>query len=260
MAKEEEERTPQQFRELLRSQYEYPEDVEDQRGRRRRRTRRASRKDERARTAQWIEQERRREPISSRAALLLVVALLAIGVLGRYGPGWITGRDDAASKIAATATASATPSGTDNKPAGSPSITPPTPSATPPADLSDPDTVAAEFVRHYLTRNPPVDEDHTAAVRRAAPWASAALVRNLAGHDDPAFGRLVSRGGVATVSTVTVKPADTRLPGDTPLRVWRTVTAKVDIVGYTTYSETTTLQTELITDGTGWRVNRILGV
>ncbi|MFF5924174.1 hypothetical protein ACFY8C_38490 [Streptomyces flavochromogenes] len=256
--KDEEQRTAAQFRELLKSGYDYPEGVEEQRGRRRRRARRAFRKGERDRTTQWIDQERRREPISSRAALLVVVALLAIGVLGRYGPAWITGQDAAADKV--TATASATPSGHANdKPApSSPAAPSPSPDAV--VDLSVPDRVAEEFVRNYLTRNPPVDEDHTAAVRRAAPWATAALVDNLSGHDDPAFARLVSRGGVATVATVTVKPADTRLPGDTPLRVWRTVTAKVDVVGYTTYSETTTLQTELIHDGAGWRVDRILGV
>ncbi|MFF0561489.1 hypothetical protein [Streptomyces sp. NPDC004266] len=257
MAKKDDERTPQQFRELLRAQYDYPEDVEDERGWRRRRARRAYRKGERGRTAEWIDQERRREPISSRAALLVVVALLAIGVLGRFGPNWITGHNDTATTV--TTTPSATPSRADGKQA--PSSPPPaSPSATPSAQLADPDAVAEEFVRHYLARNPPVDQDHTAAVQRAAPWATTALVDNLSGHDDPAFARLVSRGGVATVSAVAVKPAGTQLPGDTPLRVWRTVTAKVDVVGYTTYSETTRLQTELINDGTGWRVDRLLGV
>ncbi|MFG3041859.1 hypothetical protein ACGFYZ_33660 [Streptomyces sp. NPDC048330] len=259
MPKNEDRRTPAQFRELLNAEYDYPEDIENERGRRGRRARRAYRKGERARTAQWIDQERRREPISSRAAFLVVVALLAIGVLGRFGPDWISGGDTGADKVAAVP--SATPPGADGKPAPSSSpATVPAPSATSSADLTDPDAVAEAFVRQYLTRNPPVDQDHTAAVYRAAPWATAALVENLSGHDDPAFDRLVSRGGVSTVSTVTVKPAGTRLPVDTPLRVWRTVKAKVDVVGYTTYSETTTLQTELINDGASWRVARLLGV
>ncbi|MFD7978765.1 hypothetical protein [Streptomyces sp. NPDC059071] len=256
MAKDEGRRTPQEFRELLKGGYDYPAEVDAERGRRRRRARRAYRRSERQRTTAWIEQERRREPISARAALLVVAVLLGVGALARFGPDSVTGRDHGADKVAPAPSASTT--GADDKPSATASAPSPSPSA--PVDLSDPNLVAEQFTRHYLTRNPPVDQDHTAAVRRAAPWATEALVENLAGNDDPAFGRLVSRGGVATVDTVTVGPASDKLPPDTPLRVWRIVTAKVDVVGYTTYTETTTLQIELTNTGAGWRVARILGV
>ncbi|WP_411078261.1 hypothetical protein [Streptomyces sp. cmx-10-25] len=254
------ERSPQQWRDLLSTGYDYPEETEEGRRGRRRRARRAYRKSERGRTKEWIEQERRREPIGARAALAVVLVLLAVGVLARVGPGWLTGRGAPASSVATapSPTVPGTPpasDGGDDKPAPTVSSSP---SAS--ADLSAPDSVAEEFVRHYLTRNPPEDQDHTAAVERAAPWATEALTVNLARSDDPAWGRLVSRGGVSTVSAVTVKPAGQQLPVDTPLRVWRTVTAKVDVVGYTTYTETTTLQVEVINDGENWRVSRILGV
>ncbi|WP_432089587.1 hypothetical protein [Streptomyces sp. bgisy095] len=258
------ERTPQQWRDLLSTGYDYPEETEEGRRGQRRRARRAYRKSERARSKAWVEQERRREPINARAALAIVVVLLAVGVLARFGPDWLTGRDDTASRVT-TAPAAATPGtpsasadGADDKP--SPTAPSPSPSPSASADLTAPDPVAKEFVRHYLTRNPPEDQDHTASVERAAPWATRALTINLARSDDPAWGRLVSRGGVSTVSAVTVKPAGQDLPVDTPLRVWRTVTAKVDVVGYTTYTETTTLQVEVIHDGESWRVSRILGI
>ncbi|MEV6332250.1 hypothetical protein [Streptomyces sp. NPDC051909] len=258
MAKDDQPRTPQEFRDLLKAGYDYPEEVDDERGRRRRRARRAHRQAERARTAQWIAEERRREPISARAALLIVAVLLGVGVFARLGPDWITGRDEGAGHVAAAPTAA--PSAADDKPPAptAPAPSPPAPSAT--VDLSDPETVAEQFARHYLTRNPPEDQDHTGAVRRAAPWATPALVENLSQSDDPAFERLVSRGGISTVSTVTVKPAGGQLPPDNPLRVWRTVTAKVDVVGYTTYSETTVLQCELTATDGQWRVARVLGV
>ncbi|MFI8829021.1 hypothetical protein [Streptomyces sp. NPDC053431] len=253
-----EEQSPPHVRELLKAQYDYPEDVETGRGGSRRRARRAYRRSERQRTAAWIEQERRREPITARAALVVVTVLLGMGVLARLGPGWITGGDERADQVVAGP--SAFPAGAANsKPAVS-SSPPLSPLASPSADLSLPDRVAEAFVRQYLTRNPPKDQDHTAAVGRAAPWATPALVENLSQHDDPPFGRLVSRGGVSMVSTVTVKHAGQQLPGDTPLRAWRTVTAKVDIVGYTSYSETTTLQCELINTDGEWRVARVLGV
>ncbi|MFJ5099250.1 hypothetical protein [Streptomyces sp. NPDC088557] len=253
-----EDRTPQQFRELLRAGYDYPDDIENTPGRRRRRrARRAHRQAERARTTQWIAQERRREPIGARAALLVVAVLLGVGALARFGPAWITGGEPTAARPpAAPGAPAATGPGPDGKPPAPGTPTAPAPSA----DLSDPERVAEQFVRHYLTRNPPQDGDHTAAVRRAEPWATAALTENLAGNNDPAFDRLVSRGGVSAVTAVTVTPAGRQLPVDTPLRMWRTVKATVDVVGYTAYTETSTLQVELTTTGTGWQVSRLLGV
>ncbi|MGW6569960.1 hypothetical protein [Streptomyces sp. NPDC054975] len=258
MTKDDDSRTPQEWRELLRTTYDYPEEVNEGRRRQRRRARRAYRQSERRRTAEWISRERRREPITAAGALLVVAVVLAMGLLARFGPDWIRGeRDSGAGKVTATQPA-ASPSD-DGKP-GAASPPPASPSPSVSADLSDPEKVAEQFVRHYLTRTPPGDQDHTAAVLRAQPWATPGLVENLANHDDPAFDRLVSRGGVSTVSTVKVEPAGQSLPVDTPVRVWRKVTAKVDVEGYTNYSETTTLETELTNTGAGWRVSRILGV
>ncbi len=261
MAKEEE-RTPQEWRELLSATYDYPEEIEDEPRRRRRRLRRTHRQAERERTAEWIAEQRRRESLRPVTALVIVGAVLLAGVLSRYGPDWLGGGKDGSTGV--TASASPSPStDQDDKPAASASPTgtgsvSPSPSAS--VDLSDPETVAEEWTRHYLTRNPPEDEDHTAAVRRADPWAMPALTENLANSSDPAWDRLVSRGGVATVSAVTVKPAGGDLPPDTPLRVWRTVTATVKVAGYTDYTEKTTLQAELTNSGKGWRVSRVVGV
>ncbi|MGO4420585.1 hypothetical protein AB4Z54_18135, partial [Streptomyces sp. MCAF7] len=146
--------------------------------------------------------------------------------------------------------------------AGTPSSAPATsPSSSSAADLSDPDNVAEEAIRRYLSRNPPADGDHEASVLRAAPYMTRALVENLASNSDPAFDKLVSRGGIATVRTVKVGPADDKLPVDSPLRVWRKTTAKVYVEGYTNYTETTVLQLELVnSSGDSWRVSRILGL
>ncbi|MGW4954549.1 hypothetical protein [Streptomyces parvulus] len=256
----EEEKTPEQWRELLRTTYDYPEEIKDAPRRRRRRLRREHRHGERARTAEWIKAERRREPTTPAVALVVVAVILVAGVLARFGPQWFSD-DGRASSV--TASASPSPAGDDDKAPGTASASPsasPSPSAS--VDLSDPDTVAKEFTRHYLTRNPPVDNDHTAAVRRAAPWAMPALVENLANSSDPAWEKLVSQGGVSTVTAVTAKPPaeSLRLPPDTPLRKWRTVTATVHVAGYTDDTQRTTLQTELTNTGDGWHVSRILGV
>ncbi|MEW2310654.1 hypothetical protein AB0918_18770 [Streptomyces sp. NPDC006864] len=246
---------PEAFRELLReTRYDYPEDTRTGGRGQRRRARRQHRTEQRRLTARRLDQERRREPTRARAALLVVLLLLAIGTAARYGPDWLTGSAGQVTTAPASPS-TAPPSQTDDKPpAAAPS---PTASA---LDRSTPDTVAEQFARAYLTRNPPVDQSHGTVVRRAAPWATPPLVQNLTEHSDPAWDRLVSRGGVSTVSAVTVKPAGADLPVDTPLRVWRTITATVDVEGYTRYTERTVLRAELVSAGGGWRVSRLLGV
>ncbi|MFC8341203.1 hypothetical protein ACFUJX_29875 [Streptomyces rubiginosohelvolus] len=108
---------------------------------------------------------------------------------------------------AAQPSASAPPA--DAKPPATSTPDPATSSAPDPAtvDMTTPDAVAAAAIRAYLTRNPSVDNGHAASVRRAAPYMTRSLVANLTASADPAYGRLVSRGGVAVVSRTSVGPA-----------------------------------------------------
>ncbi|MGW2672364.1 hypothetical protein ACWC5F_30475 [Streptomyces sp. NPDC001272] len=255
-----EDRTAQEWRELLRTSYDYPEETKEGRRKERRRARRAHRRSEREHTAEWIRQRRRREPITIGGAALVVAALLALGACARFGPDWIKG--GSSSTGASRVTAAPDPvkrTGDDAKPSG-PAPAPTSASPSTAVDLSVPDKVAEAFVRQYLTRNPPKDQTHRAAVDRAAPWATRSLTANLEANTDPAFDKLVSRGGVSKVSAVTVAPAGGTLPPDSPLRVWRTVTATVDVQGYTNSTETTVIQAEVTHTESGWRVSGILGV
>ncbi|MGW2227455.1 hypothetical protein [Streptomyces formicae] len=255
-------RSPQEWREILRS-WDYPEEVETGRRRERRRARRAHRTEARRRTTQWVREERRRDPIRPRAALVIVAVILGLGVGARWLWPGLNGDDD---RPSASVSASSTPAVQDDKPGTGETDTAtssPSSSPSPAADLSKPDHVAESAIRRYLTRNPPADGDHTAPVLKAAPYMAPALVENLASSSDPAWDKLVSRGGVATVTTIKAGPVPEkkRLPVDTPLRVWRQVTAKVHVKGYTDYDEQHVLQVELTNpSGNAWRVTRILGL
>ncbi|MFJ3673668.1 hypothetical protein ACIPSE_45225 [Streptomyces sp. NPDC090106] len=262
MAKDSEERTPQEWRDILAS-YQYPDEIGKISRRRgqRREAKREHRHQVREDAKEWVREQRRREPIRPTVALIIVAVFLGAGVVTKYvWPSLLGGSTNEGTHVTATATAA--PSGYDGKPAASPVPTSATPSSSPSTtvDLGDPDHVAEEAVRLYLTRNPPQDKDHAASIRRAAPYLTPALTNNLASQEDPSWGKLVSRGGVATVRTAKAGPAGDDLPIDTPLRVWRTVTTKVDIEGYTDYSETHELNLELTTTEDGWRVSRILGL
>lgn len=254
------ERTPEEWRDLL-AGFRYPEETKQGHRRVRRQARRDHRDTARRQTKEWVREQRRRDPLRPAGALIIVLVILGLGVGARFlWPGMLGQRHHPGAPAVATATAN--PTGQTYQP----NTAPPTPSSspssspTPAADLSNPDHVARDAIQLYLTRNPPEDGDHTASVLRAAPYLTPALVENLTSNDDPAWNRLVSRGGVSTVHTVTVSPAGTGLPADTPIRVWRKVTAKVDVEGYTHYSEETILHVEVTNTGDGWQVSRILGL
>ncbi|GHH56217.1 hypothetical protein [Streptomyces candidus] len=251
--------TPEEWREILAS-FSYPEEVKKTKGRRgRREAKREYREGVRRHTKEWVREERRRDPIRPAGALVVVLLILGLGVGARLLWPSLLGEGHTGDRV--TATASPSPGAQKEGPAAAPSNSSPSPSSSAAVDLSKPDHVAEEAVRLYLTRNPPEDGDHTASVLRAEPYMTPSLVENLAGHTDRGWLKLVSRGGVATVGAVKVKPAGTDLPVDTPVRVWRTTTAKVDVEGYEDYSETTVLHVELTNgDGDGWRVSRILGL
>ncbi|MFF5809106.1 hypothetical protein [Streptomyces sp. NPDC012746] len=249
--------TPQEWREILAS-FDYPEEVKNAPRRSRGRAKREYREEARRQTKEWVREQRRRDPIRPAGAAIIIALILALGLGARWlWPGLLGGDHAEGSRVTATAS----PTG-DDKPPSSPSSssTGPSASSAPAADLRDPKRVAEEAVRLYLTRNPPEDGTHKAAVRRAAPYMAPPLVENLTEHQDPAWDRLVSRGGVSTVSAVKVEAAGTDLPADTPLRVWRKVTATVNVKGYTDYQETPVLQLELMLSGDEWRVSRILGL
>ncbi|MYT25946.1 hypothetical protein GTW69_37715 [Streptomyces sp. SID7760] len=257
-------RTPQEWREIL-ANAKYPEEIKKEGSRRqRRRAKTSHRGDVRTQTQEWVREQRRRDPIRPMGALIVVVLILAMGAGARWVWPDLFGERGKPTQ-SGNATAPAIPG--DNKPAApaDPSAPSPSPSPStspmPSVDLSNPNHVAEQVVRLYLTRNPPKDKTHKAVIERAEPYLAPALAANLVEHSDPAWDKLVSRGGVSTVRTVTVTPSGPDLPGDSPLRVWRKATATVDVEGYTNYSETTALDLEIMTSGDGtWRVTRILGL
>lgn len=250
------ERSPQEWRELLRNA-NYPEEIRRTKGRRaRRQARREHTQEVRRQTIEYVRAERRREPIRPAAAVITIAVILALGVGARFL--WPNFVGDGGGR--ATVIASPTPTGKDDEPGtGTDTSPPPSPSSSS-ADRSDPEHVAKETVRIYLTRNPPKDKEHSASALRAEPYMTPALVKNLASSSDPAWDKLVSRGDVTTVRSVEANPAGDELPTDSPLRVWRKIVARVHVVGYETFDETTSLRAEVTKTDDGWRVSRILGL
>ncbi|MFJ4880866.1 hypothetical protein ACIP93_37450 [Streptomyces sp. NPDC088745] len=188
----------------------------------------------------------RREPVTPLGLLLAVALLLGTGLLVRH-----------------LTTDGSVPPAAAPRPSAPAAVQPPPPrpAAPAPAVVPAPEDVSEAWARAYWTRDPVPDRTHVAAVRRAAPWATASLTANLSAHTDRAWGRLVSRGGISTATAVRVSPAGTDLPPDIPdVRVWRTIATTTAVDGYTRYTETHTVRAELLRLTAGWRVSRVLGL
>ncbi|MET9413361.1 hypothetical protein ABZY03_04075 [Streptomyces klenkii] len=264
MSKDKNQRPSSEWRELLKADYDYPEEIEKAGKRRvRRKARKAYRQEQREEYKRRLADERRREPITAGGAILVMVVVLAIGAAAAH---WWPDRTGAPSTVghAGDTTRVQTGGGQDGgQPSTPPAPKPPQPSPSAKADRSKPEKAAEGWARAYLTRNPPVDKTHTASVDRAAPWMTDALVVNLKQFDDKAWAELVSNGGVSKVDKVTVGPADddrVRMQADTEARVWRRTSADITVKGYRTYTETRVYLTEIMLTSDGWRVGRVLGV
>ncbi|MER7112256.1 hypothetical protein [Streptomyces sp. NPDC000229] len=251
--------SPEDWRELLRTQYDYPDDlVPEGSGRKaRRRAKKEWREADRESRKAYVRGLREREPASPGGIIVLLVALLVIGGVA----SWLFpkySQDDAkpADHVQASPTANAgagSSSGAAGQPAASAS-----PSG-PAVDLSEPDGVSAAFIKAYLTRDPVKDQGPQASVERAEPWMTKSLRENLVAHPDPDYQRLVIRGGVATVGKVEVAEAGDELPVDIPkVRAFREVRASITVKEWETETEVRTLHLELVYTKQGWLVARIL--
>ncbi|MFI1621870.1 hypothetical protein ACH4VT_33670 [Streptomyces lydicus] len=242
-------RTPEELRGLLRGNY--PEDVEEFPHRRqRRRAKKAYRRQQVRATHEWVREEREKEPTTAAGAIALVVLLVLIGVVVH----WLTPSD---SDGHGTETGKRTHPTVTVSPHHTPT---PSPSATPSVAADDSDAVAQAWARAYYSRNPPQDRTHRGVAERASRLMTKQLTANLSEHSDPDWDKLVSRGGISTVTGAKVSLAGTDLPADTPLRVWRQIAVTIKVAGYTHYTDTRTVQAELSRLGDQWRVSRVLGL
>ncbi|MFK0296336.1 hypothetical protein ACIQU6_38495 [Streptomyces sp. NPDC090442] len=235
-----------------------PDEVTELPLRQRRRAKKAWRSARRDERVAWIKAERRKVPTP------LTVPIVALTVAGLIaGAAWLWPHNNDQPPLKAAPTPSAHPTTPDNEPTHAPTPTPtPTPTS---AHPTTPDAVAQAFTTAYTTRIPLQDGTHTAAVQRAAPYASTALVDNLKHHDDADFNKLIAAQATqAKPSKVEIaQPTEKQRPApDTSIRLWRQATVTIDVKGTDAYRYTRhlTLEVSRADVGRPWAVTRVLGV
>ncbi|MFE6272238.1 hypothetical protein ACFVQ9_25995 [Streptomyces goshikiensis] len=246
--------TAAEWREVLRKE-ELPDDITELPRRKRRRAAKNWR------SARRLEREQAIRAARGKAPVTLAVPVLALLLAGAVVAGsWLW--PDHAEKNTPAAP-KPTPSAAS---AGDPQTTAaPTPAETPTATITDPDKVAERFATAYSTRLLMEDATHAGAVRRAAPYASDALVANLKRHDDRDWNKLVAAQArdAKPSKTVIAKPNEKQRPApDTDIRIWRQATVTVAVTGTDnyTYTREMTIEVSRADIGTPWMVTRVLGL
>lgn len=240
-----------EWRALLREEELPPELAELPRRKRRKAKKRwrSARRDERS---EWIREERRKTPTPVTIPIIALVVAAAVA-----GAAWLWPGRDGSDRV-------------QNKPnpsvdAPKSPVTSPTPTASAPAVADNPQAVATAFVTAYTLRRPLEDGSHKAAVRRAAPYASAPLVENLTKHDDLDFNQLVAAQATeARPAKVDIgAPSATDRPApDTSTRVYLQATVALDVKATApyTYTRHLTIEVARADAASPWMVTRVLGL
>lgn len=247
-------RTPEGWREWLRAD-ELPDQIAELPFRQRRRAKRAWRSARRDARTRWVKEERRKVPTPLSVPIILLVVAGAVAAAS-----WLNSHHDRDTvQSPPPATHSATPSPQDDSP--SPAASASTTARRP----ATPDGIAKAFVLAYTTRILLQDGTHSAAVKRAAPYASTALVDNLNRHDDVDWNKLVAAQATSATPTqvsINTPAATEEFAPDTPVRVYRDATARIEVKGTDNYTYTRhlTLEVSRADVGQPWMVTRVLGL
>ncbi|HEU4946194.1 MAG TPA: hypothetical protein VFT31_03465 [Kribbella sp.] len=260
---------PGSWRDVVRVDYDYPDEIDDLSRRDRRRAKRDWRRDDHAARVAWLRERRQAEPTSPVVAIVAVV-ILAIIVLGIGGGLPRMLRDDEPQgREIGLLTPSLPPERSTTEPAdASPTMPSQTSTGSVPPVLterpSDAATtaasdVASSWARVFYTRDP-MAETYEELVARAAQYTTDEVARSFAAAGDLTYEALKADGGrSAVVSASVVAPRPDTAPVDTPTRISRLVTVTIDISGRRPDRVTVPLVVTLIPQESRWLISDVNG-
>ncbi|HYU04099.1 MAG TPA: hypothetical protein VEL02_09680 [Jatrophihabitantaceae bacterium] len=195
---------------------------------------------------QWLRERRQAEPASPVGVLVAVILLVVVVLgIGGFGPRLLHGGKAERPSVGLLTPANpsaAVPSSeiSSPSPASSASASSPRPSATPPpvmkarasaADITAASRVAVNWGRAFYTRRP-ATETYQQLVDRTRSYMTSAVAASFASAGDPTYEALKKAHGTSRVVTITsVQPRAGTAPVDTPSRITRLLTLKIQITG-----------------------------
>ncbi|WBQ02906.1 hypothetical protein [Kribbella sp. CA-293567] len=263
---------PDGWRDVVRPDYSYPDEIDDLRRRDRRQAKRSWRRDDYAERMAWLRQQRQSEPTSP-VTVVVAVLILAIVVLG-FGGGLprLLGRDEPADKNVGLLTPSLPPEqpgASEPVPTAEPSsvVSPTSSISTPPVLTERPTALATtavvdvvtKWARMFYTRDPSA-ETYSELVAKTGPFITDQVGDSLVANEDSTYEALKTDSGKSIVASVTVTtPKPDSAPVDTPTRISRLVTVTIDITGKRPDRIVLPLVVTLVPEDAAWVVSDLNG-
>ncbi|MFI7068069.1 hypothetical protein ACIBL3_44255 [Kribbella sp. NPDC050124] len=264
---------PDSWRSLMSTDYDYPEEMGELRGRDRRRAKKEWRRDDHAQRMAWLRNQRQAEPTSPVVIVALVV-LLAIVILG-LGGGLprLLGRessDDGApvglltpgrSVVLPTAPSNTQPGQGSSEATPPPLTTPPPQTQRPPVEaIALANDVVGTWARTFYTRDPAA-ESYSALVTKSAQYMTAEVASSFTSAGDPTYEALKKDGGKSTVvsAPVSAPPANAEAPVDTPGRITRFVKVTINVTGKNAQRFDVPLLVTLVNQNNQWIISEVSG-
>lgn len=268
---------PDGWRDMLRSDYEYPEDFDGLARRDRRAAKRRWRREDYAERMDWLRDQRGSEPTSP-AAVIAVVLLLGLVVLGLGGglPRLLGGNDTqhapvglltpadrlpvaSTSDLPVTDEGTSLPSQSAPPSAGATGTPPPVSQRPGAAATATVDQIAGAWARTFFTRTP-ATETYAQLVARAGRYTTAEVSDGYTKAGDSTYESLrTSRGASQVLAAPVTAPRAGTVPVDTPSRITRLVTVDVAISGSSPGRIGIPLLVTVTGDGGQWLISDITG-
>jgi len=274
---EDEPREPGGWRDWVRAEYEYPDDWDDLPRRQRRRAQRKWRQEDHAQRMAWLRERRQTEPASPAGVLIAVIVLVIVVLgVGGYGSRLLNaGKSEQPSiglltPVVPEASVPQVPTVTESGVASQPPSSASSPRSTPTpvpvltqrpsvADVAAASRIAVTWGRVFYTRQP-ATETYQQLVSRAGRYTTSAVAASFSAAGDPTYEALkAAHGSSRVLSATSAQPRPGTAPVDTPTRITRLVTIKVQIVGTRPAQLTLPMMLTLVGGGSHWLVSDVNG-
>ncbi|HET6295712.1 MAG TPA: hypothetical protein VFG33_20165 [Kribbella sp.] len=262
---------PSSWRDVVRTDYSYPDEIDDLKRRERRHAKRSWRRDDHAQRMAWLRDQRQAEPTSP-VTVIVAVLILAIIVLGLGGglPRLLGGDEPAKGDIGLLTPSLApeqTAPGTPVESTPQSTLSPTSTISTPPVLTERPSAlattaaadVATSWARTFYTRDPSA-ETYADLVTKTAPLITNEVGESLISAGDSTYDALKADGGKSTVaSAIVTAPRPDSAPVDTPTRISRLVTITIDVTGKRPNRIQLPLLLTLVPEGSVWVISDMNG-
>lgn len=261
---------PDNWRSVINTDYDYPEELDDLSRRERRHAKKTWRRDDHAARIAWLRNQRQAEPITPAAIVVLVVVVMIV-ILGLGGglPRILGGKDDEGKQPIGLLTP-AQPVALPTAPGST--VSSEVPSATPTQSTPPPETrrppasaglgataIIEKWARAFYTRDPAA-ESYADLINKCSQYVTPGVAASFASAGDPTYDALKADNGRSTVAAASVSaPREGVAPVDTSSRITRLLKVTIATTGKKPQRFDVPLLVTVILQDDRWQISDVSG-